>query len=92
MLLRTHKICIVLLVLVLVLHPHIAFCTTTTRILKLGVRKDCPPFSYESNEGYRGYSVDLCNKIAEELKAKGYIADYKRVEISARNRFEKLQP
>ncbi|MDJ0804556.1 MAG: transporter substrate-binding domain-containing protein, partial [Desulfobacterales bacterium] len=47
-------------------------------VLTLGVRSDCPPFSYfdEATKEYRGYSVDLCRVIA--LNAQAFLP-YQRV-------------
>ncbi len=61
-------------------------------VLTLGVRSDCPPFSYfdEATKEYRGYSVDLCRVIA--LNAQAFLP-YQRVAfepVTAQNRFLKL--
>lgn len=61
-------------------------------VLKIGVRKDCPPFSYydESTNTYHGYSVDLCLEIARNAQANLSYRSYKFIPVTAQNRFEKL--
>ncbi len=77
--------------MVLLLLPKGIYSDTSDRIAVLGIRKDCPPFSYiDETESYQGYSVDLCNKIAKSLKENGIISDYRYREISAKNRFQQL--
>lgn len=60
--------------------------------LKLGVRSDCPPFSYRDPYAgdYRGYSVDLCMKIARNAQAFMHYQGVEFEEVTARNRFHKL--
>ena len=62
--------------------------------LILGVRGDAPPFSYKtdaSDDGYAGYTVDLCKRIAERaIQDKLYCAKT-FVEVTAHNRFQKLR-
>ena len=46
--------------------------------LKLGYRTDARPFSFKDGSGNpAGYSVDLCNAVAEAVKAKAGVADLK---------------
>ena len=46
--------------------------------LKLGYRTDARPFSFKDGSGNpSGYSVDLCNAVAEAVKAKSGVADLK---------------
>ena len=64
--------------------------------LKLGVRSDCPPFSYlpedraENSKDYRGYSVDLCRKIAINAQAFLHYQGVDFVKVTAQDRFIKL--
>ena len=55
----------IVLVTVLVLLRGTPAAGDEPDVLKLGMRKDCPPFSYydEATGTYRGYSVDLCLEI-----------------------------
>jgi polar amino acid transport system substrate-binding protein len=43
--------------------------------VKLGYLADARPFSYRTDLGADGYSVALCNKVVEELKAQPGLAD-----------------
>ena len=101
MFLRINRMVIGIFMVAALMYPEIVISASLDRILKLGVRKDCPPFSYTTPEGYygnaigpkggyQGYSVELCMNIAEELKDRGAIDEYITVEISAKNRFKKL--
>ncbi len=55
--------------------------------IRIGVRKDCPPFSYEvDGKGrYRGYSVNLCEEIANRNNL-----SISYVSVTAQDRFIKL--
>jgi putrescine:ornithine antiporter len=49
-----------------------------TGTLKLGYRTDARPFSFKDGSGNpAGYSVDLCNAVAEAVKAKAGVAGLK---------------
>jgi ABC-type amino acid transport substrate-binding protein len=66
------------------------------RSLKLGVRSDCPPFSYlpedraEDSKDYRGFSVDLCREIAINAQAFLNYQGVDFVKVTAQDRFRKL--
>jgi ABC-type amino acid transport substrate-binding protein len=62
------------------------------KTLKLGVRSDCPPFSYydKFSRTYRGYSVDLCLEIARNAMAFSDYQAYEIKEVTAQDRFQKL--
>lgn len=66
--------------------------TLESMTLKMGVRSDCPPFSYydKFSERYRGYSVDLCLEIARNALAFSDYQTYGFVEVTAQDRFQKL--
>lgn len=62
--------------------------------IKLGYRENSPPFSFQGNDGKpRGYSVDLCRIVADEVARQLGIAklDVRWVMVSAQNRFEALK-
>lgn len=62
------------------------------RVLKLGVRDDCAPFSYHdpSAKTYRGFSVDLCLEIARNASAYMNYQGFVFEPVTARDRFKKL--
>jgi putrescine:ornithine antiporter len=62
--------------------------------LKLGYRTDARPFSFKDGSGNpSGYSVDLCNAVAEAVKAKTGVADLKVewVPVSVDNQLQAVQ-
>ena len=69
----------------------------TTRV-RLGVRKDAPPFSYEvvnrktdqGSDPYAGYSVELCTEFVGSTHNKTGLNDYCFVEVDPSNRLLKL--
>jgi polar amino acid transport system substrate-binding protein len=77
----------------LFLLPGLAFAAGTLDRVKqsgkltLGYRADARPFSYRDDSGNpAGYSIALCRKVAEELKA-----DVNFVQVSVEDRFTALQ-
>ena len=60
------------------------------KTLRLGYRADSPPFSYVKNNSPAGYSVDLCKQIGLTAFDDGLYTNYKFIEVTAQNRFEKL--
>lgn len=82
----------VVLVTVIVLLRSTPVAVADPDVLKLGVRKDCPPFSYydEPTDTYHGYSVDLCLEIARNAQANLSYRSSKFVQVTAQDRFEKL--
>jgi putrescine:ornithine antiporter len=66
----------------------------STGTLKLGYRTDARPFSFKDGSGNpAGYSVDLCNALAEAVKAKSGAADLKVewVPVSVDNQLQAVQ-
>lgn len=62
------------------------------RVLKLGVRADAPPFSSKIGENmYDGYTVELCRLIANEAIIQRQFDQFKMIEVTALNRFQKLR-
>jgi polar amino acid transport system substrate-binding protein/glutamate/aspartate transport system substrate-binding protein len=62
-----------------------------SKVLRLAVREDAPPFSSKNADGrYVGYSVALCQAIANALKKQLSIADLKieYVPVTASDRFD----
>ena len=62
--------------------------------LKLGYRTDARPFSFKDGSGNpSGYSVDLCNAVAEAVKAKAGVADLKVewVPVTVDNQLQAVQ-
>ncbi|MBL8351112.1 MAG: amino acid ABC transporter substrate-binding protein [Burkholderiaceae bacterium] len=62
--------------------------------LKLGYRTDTRPFAYHDDAGKpAGYSVDLCGKVADAVKAELKLPELKveYLPVTAANRFEALQ-
>ena len=62
--------------------------------LKLGYRTDARPFSFKDGSGNpAGYSIDLCNAVAEAVKAKTGVADLKVewVPVSVDNQLQAVQ-
>lgn len=62
------------------------------KVLRLGVRGDCPPFSYydKAADTYRGYSVDLCLEIARNASAYLNYRGFEFAQVTAQDRFRKL--
>ena len=60
--------------------------------IKIGYRQSLPPMSFLNKDGIpSGYSVDLCNSIAEEVKDKiGKDVDIEYVPVTSEDRFEAL--
>jgi ABC-type amino acid transport substrate-binding protein len=89
---RSQRILLFFVLLLFVVPDISAAAEPTANVLKLGVRSDCPPFSYRDpySGGYRGYSVDLCLKIARNAQAFLHYQSYEFEEITAQNRFMKL--
>lgn len=60
--------------------------------IKIGYRQSLPPMSFLNKDGIpSGYSVDLCNSIAEEVKEKiGKDVDIEYVPVTSEDRFEAL--
>ena len=89
-----------ILFLLLILYTHgnfsLADSGTAENTLKLGYRSDAPPFSYVENQSQKesnspiGYSVDLCERIGRAAKKKKLCTFFEFVEVSAENRFQKL--
>ena len=63
---------------------------TAKTTLKLGHRIDSPPFSYVENKKPTGYSVNLCTRIGQAAMNNGLYTNYKFIEVTAQDRFEKL--
>ena len=63
------------------------------RELKLGVREDAPPFAFqrEGDNGFRGYSVDLCKQIAYRAVQSGKYDRVKFVPVTSKSRFDALR-
>jgi polar amino acid transport system substrate-binding protein len=63
------------------------------KILKLGVRRDAPPFSFEDQHtnDFKGYSVDLCKRIGIRAKNELGYDDFKFVPVTSQSRFEQLE-
>jgi len=62
--------------------------------IKLGYRENSPPFSFQGNDGQpRGYSVDLCRVVADDVAKQLGLAklDVRWVMVSAQNRFDALR-
>src|SRR5215475_15961158 len=62
--------------------------------LTLGYRTDARPFSFQDESGKAaGYSIDLCQKIAEEIKAEVGVPTLavEWAPVSAEERFRALQ-
>jgi len=60
----------------------------------IGYREGAPPFSSADAQGKpQGYSIDLCNRIADAVKAKLGMSDLKvqYVPVTAENRIDKLE-
>lgn len=65
-----------------------------TSTIKLGYRENSPPFSFVGDDKKaRGYSVDLCQRVADDIAKQLDIAklDVQWVPVSAQNRFEVLK-
>lgn len=77
----------ILMLLVFMFFQTRALAGNTEGVLKIGVRKDCPPFSWEVDQKgrYRGYSLSLCEAIADRNNF-----DIEMVPVTAQNRFTKL--
>jgi len=66
-------------------------------VLVIGVRADAPPFSSCDKgksgqwENCRGYSVDLCRKIAERAVEEGLYCSFREVPVGVNDRFSLLQ-
>ena len=63
-------------------------------LLIIGYRPDAPPFSSVDNlNRAQGYSIDLCNRIADAVKTKLGMSDLKvqYVPVTAENRIDKLE-
>jgi len=65
----------------------------TEKNIRLGIRADAPPFSSVVDGKPEGFSVDLCGLIAGAIMATSQVSDMtgEFVEVTAENRFEKLQ-
>jgi polar amino acid transport system substrate-binding protein/glutamate/aspartate transport system substrate-binding protein len=63
---------------------------TSKTTLKLGYRIDSPPFSYVKNNSPVGYSVNLCEKIGLAAIKNELYTNYKFIEVTVQDRFEKL--
>jgi ABC-type amino acid transport substrate-binding protein len=61
--------------------------------LRVGYREDARPLSFKENGAATGYSVEMCRRIAAEIRDHLKLADMKvsYVPITAENRFEALQ-
>lgn len=64
-----------------------------SKILKLGVRSDAPPFSYkdQNTDEFKGLSVDLCRRIGIRAKRELGYDDFTLLPINSRERFERLE-
>lgn len=63
-------------------------------VIRLGYRTDAPPFSYAGDTGLpRGYSVDLCLRIADRIEAALQLErlDRQWVTVTAADRFDQLE-
>lgn len=63
-------------------------------VIRLGYRTDAPPFSYAGDAGLpRGYTVDLCLRIADRIEAALELErlDRQWVAVGAENRFDRLE-
>lgn len=80
-----------LLVLSLLL-PAVSAQAAGDRTLVLGVRADAPPFSskLDSAVDYRGFSVSLCQQIAQRAVSTGLYCGWKFEQVTAADRFKKL--
>jgi ABC-type amino acid transport substrate-binding protein len=61
-----------------------------TKTFKIGYRKDSAPFSFDLNGEPAGYSVDLCRRIAEDVKAQLGLdkLDVKLVPVTVKDRLQ----
>lgn len=61
--------------------------------LRVGYREDARPLSFKENGGAAGYSVEMCRRIAAEVRDHLQLANMKvsYVPITAENRFDALQ-
>ena len=89
---ESQRIMLVVVIAMFLIVDVSAAAEPAANVLKLGVRSDCPPFSYSDpySGGYRGYSVDLCLKIARNAQAFLHYQSYEFEEVTAQNRFRKL--
>ncbi|WP_157288223.1 amino acid ABC transporter substrate-binding protein [Uliginosibacterium gangwonense] len=64
-----------------------------TKVLLVGVRDKSLPFSTLTAEGASGYSVEVCNKVAEQLRKELKLPELKNqyVTVTAANRMAKLK-
>ena len=64
-----------------------------TKQLRIGHREDAPPFSFKTSTGeVAGYTIELCRRIADDLKAElGLDAiEIEYVAVEAGNRFQAI--
>lgn len=64
-----------------------------SKILKLGVRSDAPPFSYKDphTDNFKGFSVDLCRRIGTRAKRELGYDDVTLLPLNSQERFERLE-
>jgi polar amino acid transport system substrate-binding protein/glutamate/aspartate transport system substrate-binding protein len=64
-----------------------------SRILKLGVREDAPPFSYRKPDSseFVGYSVEICVQIGLRAQRQDKFDKFTFVPVTSESRFEDLQ-
>ena len=81
-----------LLLMLSLLLSTVAVQAADDRTLVLGVRADAPPFSSKSGSGgdYQGFSVSLCQRIAERAVRTGLYCGWQLEEVTAADRFDKL--